>query len=55
MSTDPSYVAAQTGLTVGTMLTEQPLEPLLAAAKAEVIYLRTGWVALEKRCGRWSR
>ncbi len=36
MSTDPSYVAAQTGLTVGAILTEQPLEPLLAAAKAEV-------------------
>ena len=34
MSTDPAYVAEQTGLVISATMTEAPLEPLLADARA---------------------
>ena len=33
MSTDPAYVAEQTGLVISATMTEAPLEPLLADAR----------------------
>ena len=44
MSTDPSYVAEQTGRTIGTLLSDQPLESLLAAAKEEAATAAMGAV-----------
>ena len=44
MSTDPSYVAEQTGCTIGTLLSDQPLDPLLAAAKKDTATAAMGAV-----------
>ena len=44
MSTDPSYVAEQTGCTIGTLLSDQPLESLLAGAKEEAATAAMGAV-----------
>ena len=44
MSTDPSYVAEQTGCTIDTLLSDQPLESLLAAAKEEAATAAMGAV-----------
>ena len=44
MSTDPSYVAEQTGCTIGTLLSDQPLESHLAAAKEETATAAMGAV-----------
>lgn len=37
MSTDPEYVAAHTGLVIGALITEEPLDPLLAEARAKTL------------------
>ncbi|ANE02956.1 molybdenum cofactor biosynthesis protein MoaE [Corynebacterium crudilactis] len=37
MNTDPAYVAAQTGKLIDAFLTTEPLEPLLATAKKDVL------------------
>lgn len=37
MTTDPDYVAAQTGTLIGTLMTQAPLEPLLHNAKTAVL------------------